>query len=203
MKRANNEDNHHNDELSLFVVCDGKEAMQRSSLGHSSEYRGGGSRQHRGRSRLHARERRRSVEHTREKLRYAVRLAGKRIYEKAAADPEFKGMGTTVVVLLIDSGNASRRTLVPTECDAARSSSSPKITAWSTEDGGLTRRRSRHPSDANIMPAGPREVEIDLQVRLFRQATATCCAPRVVGFGLEEEIGEAVLQDGPQSAASS
>ena len=35
------------------------------------------------------------VEVVREKLRYAVRLAGKRIYQRAQEDLEYKGMGTT------------------------------------------------------------------------------------------------------------
>ena len=46
------------------------------------------------------------VEVVREKLRYAIRLAGKRIYQRAQEDLEYKGMGTTCLSLVIDNGNA-------------------------------------------------------------------------------------------------
>ena len=36
---------------------------------------------------------------TREKLEYAIRLAGRRIYEKALDEPEYRGMGTTALAL--------------------------------------------------------------------------------------------------------
>ena len=43
------------------------------------------------------------VELAREKLRYAIRLAGRRIFEKASEDPEYHGMGTTTVALLVQN----------------------------------------------------------------------------------------------------
>ena len=46
------------------------------------------------------------VEVARERLRYALRLSGRRIFEKAAQDEEYHGMGTTAVALLIDGTNA-------------------------------------------------------------------------------------------------
>lgn len=39
-------------------------------------------------------------------LRYAIRLASKRIYDKARFDPALRGMGTTTVVLLFNEGKA-------------------------------------------------------------------------------------------------
>jgi len=36
---------------------------------------------------------------TREKLEYAIRLAGRRIYEKALDEPEYRGMGTTALAI--------------------------------------------------------------------------------------------------------
>lgn len=38
---------------------------------------------------------------TREKLEYAIRLAGRRIYEKALDEPEYRGMGTTALALYV------------------------------------------------------------------------------------------------------
>jgi len=43
---------------------------------------------------------------TQEKIKYAIRLAGKRIFERAQSDPEFRGMGTTAVILLFRRGMA-------------------------------------------------------------------------------------------------
>ena len=110
MKRTNNEDNYLiNDELNLFVCCDGmgghvggefasaiavntvEEVL--TSLEYRPEEHG-----------LDADDG--PVEITREKLRYAVRLAGRRIFEKATEEPEYKGMGTTCLALLIENGNA-------------------------------------------------------------------------------------------------
>ncbi len=36
---------------------------------------------------------------TRERIEYAIRLAGRRIYEKALDEPEYRGMGTTALAL--------------------------------------------------------------------------------------------------------
>ena len=110
VKRTNNEDNFLiNDELNLFVCCDGmgghvggefasaiavntvEEVL--TSMDIRDEDIGIDPKEN-------------PVEFSREKLRYAVRLAGKRIYEKAEDEPEYRGMGTTCLVLLIDGSNA-------------------------------------------------------------------------------------------------
>ena len=109
VKRTNNEDNYLiNDELNLFVVCDGmgghaggefasaiavntvEEVL--SNLETSPE--------------IDAAQEEGALEVMRERLRYAIRLAGKRIFEKANAEPEYRGMGTTCLVLLVDGANA-------------------------------------------------------------------------------------------------
>jgi protein phosphatase len=110
MKRANNEDNYLiNPELNLFVVCDGMGGHvggeYASAIAVNTieevlsviETTPGGEFDLRGAD---------QVELNREKVRYSMRLAGRRIYEKAVSDPEYKGMGTTGLVLLLDGGNA-------------------------------------------------------------------------------------------------
>ena len=110
VKRTNNEDNYLiNDELNLFVVCDGMgghvggefaSAIAVNTVEEvltSHEFRP---------EELAVEEDDGPVEIAREKLRYAIRLAGKRIFEKATEEPEYKGMGTTCLALLIDGGNA-------------------------------------------------------------------------------------------------
>ena len=45
-----------------------------------------------------------STERTQTTLQYAVRMAGQRIYEKAIEEPEYKGMGTTCVAMVVAHG---------------------------------------------------------------------------------------------------
>ena len=109
VKRTNNEDNYLiNDELSLYVVCDGMgghaggEFASAIAVNTVEEVLSGTVVT----PEMEAARADGEVEFAREKLRYAVRLAGKRIFEKAAAEPEYHGMGTTCLVLWFDRNNA-------------------------------------------------------------------------------------------------
>ena len=112
VKRTNNEDNYLiNDELNLFVLCDGmgghaggefasaigvntvEEVLTTIEIRPEAEE-------------FSVDDEANEVEVVREKLRYAIRLAGKRIFERAQEDSEYKGMGTTCLALIVDSGNA-------------------------------------------------------------------------------------------------
>src|SRR5262245_36363816 len=106
VKRTNNEDNFLiNDELSLYVVCDGMgghaggEFASAIGVNTVEEVLTGLDTT----PEIESAREDGTVEVTRERLRYAVRLAGKRIYEKATAEPEYRGMGTTCLALLVDS----------------------------------------------------------------------------------------------------
>ena len=110
VKRTNNEDNFLiNDDLQLYVVCDGMGGHVGGEFASAIavntveevlttiEFR----------PEEHGLEGEDDpIEVTREKVRYAVRLAGRRIFEKAVEEPEYKGMGTTCLALLVDEGNA-------------------------------------------------------------------------------------------------
>ena len=108
LKRGHNEDNYLiNEELNLFVVADGMGGHAGGEYASaicvntveeivtSLELTGGVTTGDED-----------PVEVAREKIRYAIQLAGRRIYEKALEMPEYHGMGTTAVVLLIDGANA-------------------------------------------------------------------------------------------------
>lgn len=41
-----------------------------------------------------------------DRLRYAIRMAGQKIFDQALYDPELKGMGTTITAVMIDEGAA-------------------------------------------------------------------------------------------------
>jgi serine/threonine protein phosphatase PrpC len=96
LKREKNEDNFLlNEELNLYVVADGMgghaggEVASAICVNTIEEIIGellaeGG-----------------SVELLKEKIRYAIRLAGQRIHEQAGRDQGRRGMGTTAVVLLL------------------------------------------------------------------------------------------------------
>src|SRR5687768_16485137 len=118
------------------------------------------------------------VELTREKLRYAIRLAGKRIYDKAVEEPEYKGMGTTALALLVEGGNAfvahvgdSRGYLVRDgrieQLTEDHSLVNEKIKA-----GLLTPEEAKNHKLKNIITRSlgyMEDVEIDIQVRAVRR----------------------------------
>ncbi|HVO30623.1 MAG TPA: Stp1/IreP family PP2C-type Ser/Thr phosphatase [bacterium] len=107
-KRQNNEDNFLiNDEINLYVVADGmgghvggefasqiavttiEEVIQNVEVDPEAtrpDWQALGS----------------SVAISGEKLKYAIRLAGKRIFDRTNDEPELRGMGTTTVAMLFD-----------------------------------------------------------------------------------------------------
>lgn len=104
-KRQNNEDNYLiNDELSLFIAADGMgghaggefasqiavNTVEEVFLNLESDNEAVGDLGDGGIERL-----------TQEKLEYAIRLAGRRIWEKALEEPEYRGMGTTALALYV------------------------------------------------------------------------------------------------------
>ncbi len=214
IKRTQNEDNYLiNDELSLFVVCDGmgghaggefasaiavntvEEVL--SDLETSPE--------------IEAAREDGAVEVMRERLRYAIRLAGKRIFEKASAEPEYRGMGTTCLVLLVDGANAfvahvgdSRGYLVRDgrieQLTEDHSLVNEKIRA-----GLLTPEQARHHKLKNIITRSlgyTEDVEIDIQVRALRRGDRfLLCSDGLSNLVETGELGEAVRSLSPQDAA--
>jgi PPM family protein phosphatase len=104
MKRQRNEDNYLiNDGIGLFVVADGMgghaggEYASQIAVTTVEEVM------------TNIRDERNEIDNGRatrdmllqEKLKYAIRLAGKRIYQRAQDESEYRGMGTTALVLLM------------------------------------------------------------------------------------------------------
>ncbi|MCB9764879.1 MAG: Stp1/IreP family PP2C-type Ser/Thr phosphatase [Alphaproteobacteria bacterium] len=214
MKRTNNEDNYLiNDELNLFVVCDGMgghvggeyasaiavntveevlstlESDPDISVGDDDD----------------------PIERTREKLRYAIRLAGKRIFEKAAAEPEYKGMGTTALVLIVDRGNffiahvGDSRGYLLREGRIEQLTEDHSLVNEKIKAGVLTVEEARTHKLRNIITRSlgyMEEVEIDIQMRAVRRGDRfMLCSDGLSNLVTTAEIGEALARNSPQEAA--
>ena len=212
MKRTNNEDAYLiNDELNLFVVCDGMGGHVGGELASSIA--------------VNTVEEVLStieadpaadlpddpIEATREKIRYAIRLAGKRIYEKAVAEPEFKGMGTTVIVLLVDGGNAyvahvgDSRAYVVREDLIEQLTEDHSLVNEKIRAGVLTPEEAKTHKLRNIITRSlgyMEEVEVDIQVRAVRRGDKfMLCSDGLSNHVSTAEIGEIVARHGPQKSA--
>ncbi|NOY26616.1 MAG: Stp1/IreP family PP2C-type Ser/Thr phosphatase [Oligoflexia bacterium] len=215
VKRTNNEDNYLiNEELNLFVVCDGMGGhvggefasaiavntveevlttmeLRPDDLGVDDDEDG-------------------PVEIMREKVRYAIRLAGKRIYQKAEEEPEFKGMGTTCLTLLLDSGNAyvahvgDSRTYVVRDGRIEQLTEDHSLVNQHIKAGLITPEQAKTHKLKNIITRSlgyMEDVEIDIQVRAVRRGDRfVMCSDGLSNLVEASEIGEAVLDFGPQEA---
>jgi serine/threonine protein phosphatase PrpC len=174
MKRQNNEDNYLiNDGLGVYVVCDGMgghaggEYASQIAVTTVEEVL------------ANIRDENPDVDGatdeqiTQEKIKYAVRLAGKRIYERAQADPEFRGMGTTAVILLFRRTNPNLAHVGDSRGYLIRGGEITQRTedhSWVNEQikaGLITPEAAKHHRFRNIITRSlgfQEEVEIDTQV---------------------------------------
>ena len=217
IKRTNNEDNYLiNDELNLFVVCDGMgghvggEFASAIAVNTVEEVLTSIEIQPDGQG-FDPTEHDSPVELMREKLRYAIRLAGKRIYEKAEEEPEYKGMGTTCLALMVDNGNAfvahvgdSRGYLVR-EGKIEQLTEDHSLVNERLKAGLITEEEAKNHKLKNIITRSlgfMEDVEIDLQVRAIRRGDLfVLCSDGLSNLIETAEIGEAVLGNGPQQAS--
>ena len=215
VKRTNNEDNYLiNDELNLFVVCDGMGGHAGGEFASaiavntveevltSMDFRP---------EELQLDEDDGPVEVTREKLRYAIRLAGKRIYEKAVEEPEYKGMGTTCLGLLIDGGNAfvahvgDSRGYIVRDGRIEQLTEDHSLVNEKIKAGLLTPEEAKNHKLKNIITRSlgyMEDVEIDIQVRAVRRGDRfVMCSDGLSNLVEAAEMGEAALDYSPQEAA--
>ncbi len=216
VKRTNNEDNYLiNDELNLFVVCDGRgghvggefasaiavntveEVLTSIEIRPDDEEFDSDA--HEG-----------PVELMREKLRYSIRLAGKRIFEKATEETEYKGMGTTCLALVVDNGNAFLAHVGDSRGYLVRDGRIEQL----TEDhslvnerlraGLITEEEAKNHKLKNIITRSlgfMEDVEIDLQVRAVRRGDQfLLCSDGLSNLVEGDELGEALVEYTPQVA---
>ena len=214
MKRTNNEDNYLvNDELNLFVCCDGMGGHvggeYASAIAVNTVEEVLTSIEQDPEASLPDAEN--PVERTREKLRYAIRLAGKRIFEKAAAEPEYKGMGTTALALLLDQGNfyiahvGDSRGYLLREGRIEQLTEDHSLVYQKVKEGVLTPEEAKTHKLRNIITRSlgyMEEVEVDLQVRAIRRGDKfMLCSDGLSNFVSTAEIGELLHRNAPQQAA--
>lgn len=213
LKRNQNEDNFLiNEELHLYVVADGmgghnggeyasaicvntvEEIVESMEVGEQVEVKEDD-----------------PVELMREKLRYALRLAGRRIYEKAAESPEFHGMGTTAVAMLIDSGNAfvahvgDSRLYLVREDRVEQVTEDHSFVARQVKAGVLTEEEAKSHRMRNVIYRSlgyQEDVEVDVQVVALRRGDRfLLCSDGLSGHVEPHEIYDYLTQYGPQEAA--
>ena len=215
VKRTNNEDNYLiNDEMQLFVVCDGmgghvggefasaiavntvEEVLAQVEIQPRELGLGGDEG---------------PVEVAREKLRYAVRLAGRRIFEKATEEHEYKGMGTTCVAILVDGGNAyvahvgDSRGYIVRDGAIEQMTEDHSLVNEKIKAGLISPEEARHHKLKNIITRSlgyMEDVDVDLQVRAVRRNDRfVLCSDGLSNLVEAAEIGALVLDHSPQVAA--
>ncbi|MFK7929507.1 MAG: Stp1/IreP family PP2C-type Ser/Thr phosphatase [Myxococcota bacterium] len=151
------------------------------------------------------------VDLAREKLRYALRLSGRRIYEKAAEAPEFHGMGTTAVAMLFDQGNAfvahvgDSRLYLVREDRVEQLTEDHSFVARQVKLGALTEEQAKSHRMRNVIYRSlgyQEDVEVDVQVVAVRRGDRfLLCSDGLSGHVEPHEIYDHLAQYGPQEAA--
>ncbi|MDP6935654.1 MAG: protein phosphatase 2C domain-containing protein, partial [Myxococcota bacterium] len=149
----------------------------------------------------------------RERLRVAVKLAGRRIFDKGQEDSEYRGMGTTCLAMWLGEGNAILAHVGDSRGYLVRSSRIEQL----TEDHSLVNERIRaglmSPDEArnhrlkNVITRSlgyMQEVEVDVQVREVEQGDHfVLCSDGLSNLVEAAEIAERVLELGPEDASRS
>jgi serine/threonine protein phosphatase PrpC len=216
LKRGHNEDNYLiNEELNLFVVADGMGGHAGGEYASaicvntveevvtSLEMNGG-------KEGLNV-DSDDPVELAREKLRYAIQLAGRRIFEKAAEMPEFHGMGTTAVVLLVEAGNAiiahvgDSRLYMVREGKPEQVTDDHSLVYQKVKEGLITPEQAKTHRMRNVITRSlgyQEDVEVDVQVRALRRGDRfLLCSDGLCGHLELDEVGDMLEKAGPQDAA--
>ena len=214
MKRTNNEDNYLvNDELNLFVCCDGMgghvggEYASAIAVNTVEEVLASIETD----PDVQLPDTDDPIERTREKLRYAIRLAGKRIHEKATLEPEYKGMGTTALALLLEQGNfyiahvGDSRGYLLREGRIEQLTEDHSLVYQKVKEGVLTLEEAKTHKLRNIITRSlgyMEEVEVDIQVRAVKRGDKfMLCSDGLSNLVSTAEIGEILHRNEPQQAS--
>jgi protein phosphatase len=151
------------------------------------------------------------VEVIKEALRKSVQLAGQRIHDWANEHPEFRGMGTTVVALLLHGGNAYLAHVGDSRIYAVRDKAIHQVTedhsviAQSIREGLITEEQAKFHRMRNVITRAlgfDRDVEVDVVVRAtMRGDVFLLCSDGLSGKVDDTEMRNAIVRADPQDAA--
>jgi len=214
MKRQRNEDNYLiNDELRLFVVADGMgghaggEYASQIAVTTVEEVLSNI------RDERHFEDNGRATRDMllQEKLKYAIRLAGKRIYERAQEDTEFRGMGTTALVLYVTDDAGYVAHVGDSRCYRARADTVEQLTEDHSlvneqiKAGLINRDAAKSHKLRNIITRSlgyQEEVEIDTQVlTLERGDQYLLCSDGLSNLVEDNELLDMLHQNSFQEGA--
>jgi len=151
------------------------------------------------------------VEITRHKLSQSIRLAGRRIFEKAKEQPEYHGMGTTVVAVLMRQTNAyiahvgDSRVYLMREGEISQVTEDHSLIAEKIRHGLITPEEAKNHKMRNVITRSlgyQEDVEVDMSVRAVRRGDHfLLCSDGLSGLVEDEEMQKAMLEMRPQAAA--
>lgn len=141
----------------------------------------------------------------------AVQTAGQRIHDWGQDHPEFRGMGTTVVVLLMHGGNAyighvgDSRAYMLRDGQIDQATDDHSLVAQSVREGLITEEQARTHRMRNVITRAlgfHREVEVEVQVRATRRGDVfLLCTDGLSGPVQAHDMRDLLMRHGPQEAA--
>jgi len=214
LKRGHNEDNYLiNEELNLFVVADGmgghaggeyasaiavntvEEVVTELELDGPHDIA----------------EQADPIEATSHKLSHAIRLAGRRIFDKARQRPSYHGMGTTAVVLLVQGDCAfvahvgDSRLYLCRDGEVEQVTEDHSLIAEKVKHGLITPEEAKNHRMRNVITRSlgyQEEVDVDLQVLPVQEGDQyLLCSDGLSGYLSAEEIGGVLVANDTQQAA--
>lgn len=151
------------------------------------------------------------VERVRGGIGQAVQLAGQRIHAFATAHPEFRGMGTTVVVVMVQDQNAyvahvgDSRVYMIRDGQIEQITEDHSLVAQSIREGLLTAEQAKTHRMRNVITRAlgfNAEVEVDVQVRAVRRGDRFLLCSDGLSGKLEPEDMLRVLNAHPAPEAA-
>ena len=146
-----------------------------------------------------------------EQIRFAVLLAGRKIYEVALENPTFKGMGTTCVAMFVYDNVAYLAHVGDSRCYLVRENEVEQVTedhSWVNEQiqkGKLTEEKAKNHPYKNIITRslGFREAEeVDIiKVPIAVGDQLLLCSDGLSNLVDGEEMKDLLLQHSPQAAS--
>lgn len=212
LKRGHNEDNYLiNEELNLYVVADGMGGHAGGEYASAIavntveevvtnlESRPAGSDEDD------------PVALAQQQIGQAIRLAGRRIFEKAKEQPEYHGMGTTVVVLYLRDGNAyvahvgDSRVYLQREGRIRQITEDHSLIAEKIRHGLITPEEAKNHKMRNVITRSlgyQEDVEVDISCRAVQSGDIfLLCSDGLSGLVDDEEMDAQLKQTGPQESA--